>query len=62
MTPDQIIAFVNRWPAEARDEFEERLAIMQFCGGKTEHRAYVDAFECVGTRVASGAFRKAATR
>ena len=62
MTPDQIIAFVRKWPADAQNEFEERIAIMQFCGGKTEHQAYIDAFECVGVRVASGVFRKAATR
>lgn len=30
---------VDRWPAEARDRFEERAAIMEFDGGLTRANA-----------------------
>lgn len=55
---DTLVKLANHWPPTAREEFEERIAIMQFCGGMTEAQAYVAAFECVGVRVKEGKFRE----
>jgi hypothetical protein len=52
-----LIRLANKWPPAAREEFEERVAIAQFCGKQTEAQAYVVAFECVGVRLKEGMFR-----
>lgn len=47
-TSEAIRAAVATWPGEVRDAFEERAAIMKFCGGErrevAERAAYADVW------------------
>ena len=44
--PPSISAIVAQWPADIREQFIERAAIIQFDGGETMERAERMAFEC----------------
>lgn len=36
---------INRLSSDQREDFEERAAIMQFCGGMSKERAEAEAFK-----------------
>ena len=38
------------WPSEWREDFEERAAIVQYCGGVSQERAEALAYEIVMQR------------
>lgn len=38
---------VSKWPSDIREEFEERAAIMEYCGGLQRDVAELRAFEIV---------------
>lgn len=46
LTPAFVRELVKAWPQDMRDDFEERAAIMEFCGGlfriKAEELAYYE--------------------
>lgn len=45
ITIDEIISQANRWPADVKEAFEERLAIAQFSCDQTEMQAYRTAYD-----------------